>query len=253
MTQIAAQCYTIRTLTKDKDQTKDALTKLAKIGYKAVEGGSTMGGYSTPELKSLLGGLGITMIGTGCGLDQLKASPKKVADDAKSIGATSVMFSGSRESFETVDGIKALAAVLAPAAKALASEGITFLYHNHDHEFTTHGGKSGHRILSEEAPNIQFEVDVHWVARGGGEPTAVLKALKGRVGMVHAKDLSYVPGKGAWFRAVGEGNLNWPGIIEAGKASGAKAFIVEQDDCLDRNPLDCLEVSYKNLRSWGLS
>ncbi|MDR2569543.1 MAG: hypothetical protein LBD23_04495 [Oscillospiraceae bacterium] len=43
-----------------------------------------------------------------------------------------------------------------------------------------------------------------------------------------------------------EGNLNWPGIIDAAKFAGVKSAMVEQDDCYGTDPFDCLRTSYEN-------
>ena len=51
--------------------------------------------------------------------------------------------------------------------------------------------------------------------------------------------------------AVGEGNLNFPGIIKKLNDLGtAKYALVEQDVC-PRDPFDCLRVSRENLLRYG--
>ena len=50
---------------------------------------------------------------------------------------------------------------------------------------------------------------------------------------------------------VGEGNLNWPAILNACRESGVAWYAVEQDIC-QRDPFDSLAISYRNLKAWGL-
>jgi sugar phosphate isomerase/epimerase len=50
---------------------------------------------------------------------------------------------------------------------------------------------------------------------------------------------------------VGEGNLNWHGILKACKDADVKWYIVEQDTC-QRDPFDSLAISLHNLQSMGL-
>ena len=45
---------------------------------------------------------------------------------------------------------------------------------------------------------------------------------------------------------VGEGNLDWDGIIPACVAAGVEWYAVEQDDYLS-DPFDCLRSSYEYL------
>lgn len=51
---------------------------------------------------------------------------------------------------------------------------------------------------------------------------------------------------------VGEGNLNWPGILAACKEAGVKWYCVEQDKC-QRDPFESLAISLRNLKEMGLN
>jgi sugar phosphate isomerase/epimerase len=50
---------------------------------------------------------------------------------------------------------------------------------------------------------------------------------------------------------VGEGNLNWPRILDAAKKAGVEWYIVEQDIC-ERDPFDSLKISLENLKAMGI-
>jgi sugar phosphate isomerase/epimerase len=50
---------------------------------------------------------------------------------------------------------------------------------------------------------------------------------------------------------VGEGNLNWPAILQACREAGVEWYIVEQDIC-QRDPLESLGISLRNLQAMGL-
>jgi sugar phosphate isomerase/epimerase len=78
---------------------------------------------------------------------------------------------------------------------------------------------------------------------GGADVCKTLSKLKGRVGCVHLKDFATVYnsekqeflGK---FAPVGDGNLDFKGIIQTLKESGTEYYLVEQDDAV--NYPDCL-------------
>ncbi|MEZ5200811.1 MAG: hypothetical protein R2742_05640 [Micropruina glycogenica] len=49
----------------------------------------------------------------------------------------------------------------------LAAEGITLAYHNHHVDFAKHDGETLFDIVRRVSPTLHFEIDVHWVQRGG--------------------------------------------------------------------------------------
>jgi sugar phosphate isomerase/epimerase len=53
------------------------------------------------------------------------------------------------------------------------------------------------------------------------------------------------------FAEIGEGNLDFNGIIEQSLSSGAKYLLIEQDDQYGRDPFDCLATSRDNLIRLG--
>ena len=157
-------------------------------------------------------------------------------------------------------------------ASRLAEAGIGLYYHNHHIEFARYDGRYVLDIIRERAPLMRFELDVHWIHRGGKDPVSVLKDYAGLVDLVHLKDyrISHIPeddfrsvlngDREAFRRAfrevvqfaeVGEGNLDFPAIIEQSLASGAKYLLIEQDEQYGRTSFDCLATSRDNLVRLG--
>jgi sugar phosphate isomerase/epimerase len=157
-------------------------------------------------------------------------------------------------------------------ASRLAEADIGLYYHNHHIEFAKYDGKYILDIIRERAPLMRFELDVHWIHRGGKDPVTLLKDYAGLVDLVHLKDyrIGHMPDDAfqsllegdrkafmAAFRGVvqfaeiGEGNLDFPAIIEQSLSSGAKYLLIEQDDQYGRTPFDCLATSRDNLIRLG--
>jgi sugar phosphate isomerase/epimerase len=157
-------------------------------------------------------------------------------------------------------------------AARLAEAGIGLYYHNHHVEFARYDGKYILDIIRERAPLMRFELDVHWIHRGGQDPVSVLRDYAGLVDLVHLKDYrigqlpadafeslqsgDYQAFMGAFlgvvqFAEVGEGNLDFKAIIEQSLSSGAKYLLIEQDDQYGRDPFDCLATSRHNLIRLG--
>jgi sugar phosphate isomerase/epimerase len=83
----------------------------------------------------------------------------------------------------------------------------------------------------------------------------MLKQNAGRVPLVHLKDkakgtpVMYEEAKaGKAFREVGAGVLDFPAILKAAAAAGAKHYFVEQDQT-PGDPVASLKQSYQYLRS----
>ena len=159
-------------------------------------------------------------------------------------------------------------------AVMLKEEGIDLYYHNHHVEFTRYNGELLLDIMRENAPHLGFELDIHWIHRGGQDPIKFIKKYAGAVRLLHLKDYRVgelpVPEGGInvtdraaimefmkmftgniEFAEVGEGTLDIAGCIEAGLESGAEFFLVEQDNCYGRDPIDCLKTSRENLIKLG--
>ena len=75
-------------------------------------------------------------------------------------------------------------------AARLAEQGIGLYYHNHHVEFAKYDGTYILDIIRKRAPLMRFELDVHWIHRGGQGPGERSQGLcrSGGPGPVHLKD-----------------------------------------------------------------
>lgn len=157
-------------------------------------------------------------------------------------------------------------------AARLQERGIGLIYHNHHFEFAKYGQEYLLDIIAERAPLMGIELDVHWIHRGGLNPTKTIRKYGNRVALVHLKDyrIGQLPAEAfaalskgdeapihdavaniVQFAEVGEGSLDFPSIIDESIAVGAQYLLVEQDEHYGRTPLDCLTTSYENLVELG--
>ena len=153
-------------------------------------------------------------------------------------------------------------------AAKLKEEGIDLYYHNHHVEFVRYDGKYLLDIIKDNTKNIGFELDTHWIHRGGEEPVSFIKKYAGRIRLLHLKDyrIGEVQMPQGEFNAktfmdafngivqfaeVGEGTLPIKDCIEAGLAGGSEYLPTEPDDCYGRAPFDSLKISHDNLVKLG--
>ena len=155
-------------------------------------------------------------------------------------------------------------------AAKLKEEGIDLYYHNHHVEFVRYDGKYLLDIIKDNTKNIGFELDTHWIHRGGEEPVSFIKKYAGRIRLLHLKDyrigeVKMPEGKfdaktfmdaftgAVQFAEVGEGTLPIKACIEAGLEGGSEYFLIEQDDCYGRDPFESLKISRDNLIKMGFA
>ncbi len=157
-----------------------------------------------------------------------------------------------REERESADTWSAFAAEASEVAKAMAGHGLVFVYHNHSRELEKFGDRTALEILLEDgAPEyFMFEPDTYWLQHGGASSVAWLRLMGSRAPVVHFKDMA-MRGREQLFAEIGEGNLDWPGILEACEEIGAEYYIVEQDTC-QRDPFESLAISFENLKAMGV-
>ncbi|GAB3601596.1 sugar phosphate isomerase/epimerase family protein [Microbacterium tumbae] len=258
----------------------EAFRRTTQIGYRVSELSQIpLTPETVTELERARGELGVEYCALSAALtagginDSLEDDFDKIVADARTLGAGLV-----RIGMLPIPALRSLDAVLDfcrradAAAVRLADEGIALYYHNHHIEFAKIDGRYLLEIIAENSPHVGIELDAHWIARGGLDPARVIAEYAGRVRMVHLKDYrigwpddaaidAFERGdQAAWgaawtgavqFAEVGEGNLDWPGIITQSIASGAEFLLVEQDDLYGRTVWEALETSHRNLVGLG--
>ena len=258
--QLAAQLYTLREYLKNPKDIARTMKRVRKLGYEHAQI-SGLGPIEDDELRKIMDDAGVKPIGAHIGLDLFQNELSSVVKTCHVLGIGYVAIPWMpADSITTATAWKKAARDFSRLGKTLRAEGIILQYHNHAFEFQKYGGrkgiggKTGLEILYENSDPqyLQAEIDVAWVARGGGDPAEWCRNMKGRLDQVHIKDFAMLNAEPNWTEA-GEGNLNMPAILKACKAAGVKDYIVEQDTCvLTQNPFRSLEISYNNLQAMGL-
>lgn len=149
-----------------------------------------------------------------------------------------------------IDMWKRMGAMLNERAAALKPYGIAVGYHNHNMEFRPQGGTTGWDVLLHELdPDLVFiELDLGWVAAAGHDPVAELDRLKGRVKMVHVKDIKASTQPNFALQQdpaeVGLGKLDWKHILPACQAAGVEHYYVEQEPPFVRDRFASMKLSH---------
>jgi sugar phosphate isomerase/epimerase len=240
---LSVQLYTVREhLASDW---RGTLEKVKNLGIPYVE---IAGMYdrSAEEWRKTLDELGLKASGSHIGLDQYDNDLDGVVATAQTIGFNQVIVPWIGEDQYGAGWDKFAEKMNAIGAKVKA-KGLKLAYHNHAFEFKNDGLDLFYRTANPDL--VAAELDLAWVAIGGGDPVAWIKKLGSRVSALHLKD--YDPqAKPQWVPA-GTGKVDLKGCVEAGKAAGVEFGIIE----LDESPGDSLQAvaqSAAYLQSLGL-
>ena len=195
----------------------------------------------------MLDEFGLKCVATHRPWKKLVSETKEEIEFHKTLGCDYVAIGGIAGDFgQAPDDFRRFNTAAEPVIRELKEAGIRFGVHNHAHEFIKFDGRHPFDVWVEEGgPDLMLEIDTYWVLEAGIDPAGLLHRCGGRIPIIHVKDREVVR-EGPRMAAIGEGNMDWPGIIAVGDAGGVESYVVEQDVC-PRDPFDCLGSSFEYL------
>ena len=266
---VAVQVYSVRE--EAKTDLLGTLKEIKKMGYDGVEFAGLYGN-DPAEIKKMCEQVGLIPISAHVPYADMVADPKGVLSKYATIGckfvAVPYLVPEDRPDGGRFDEVIKNIEMLGKEAKAL---GIQLLYHNHDFEFMTIGGKYALDILYESVPAeyLQTELDVCWVNVGGENPADYIRKYTGRSPVVHLKDFVGEKSEDMYeligldekkpkrpanfeFRPVGSGMQDFPAILAAAEDAGATWVVVEQDKpSMGLTPMESIAKSREYLKTLG--
>ena len=224
---IGVELYTVRSeMARDVGAT---LTRVAQIGYREVE----FAGYfnwDPAKLRATLDANGLTSPSAHVAIEILERDFATSAAAAKVIGhETLIVPSLNTRTLTTTDAWKAVAARFNLLGAKARDAGLRFAFHNHAAEPTPmHGTRPYDVLLGETDPKlVDFQMDLYWMIKAGGDPIAYFASNPGRFTSVHVKDATAAPELA--MRDVGAGAVDWRRIFASRAIAGIKHFLVEHD------------------------
>jgi sugar phosphate isomerase/epimerase len=246
---LVAQLFTVRDYCTNLEDFTRSMEKIAKIGYGGIQA-SGIGPMDPKDVRRVCDEFGLKIVVTHRPFEEFIGKKLEQTIEMHDILGCAYPGIGSMPGNlypRTKDGYAAFGQVLAGVCSRLPDR-MHLVYHNHNFEFCRFDGKTGHEILFENAGDkLMAELDTFWITAGGAEPSAYIRRFKDRLDVIHLKDYGVNENGERKMREVGEGNENWPAILDAVAYSNVKYLAVEQDDCNGADPFDCLATSFKNL------
>jgi sugar phosphate isomerase/epimerase len=238
---IGLQLWSIRR-SLDADDLRTTFDRVRRLGIRQVEAAGLQRRARIPVREALfaadLACRSIHADYEGFVGDQLPG----ILGEASGLGATTVVcpwIPHDEKTGLTRDVALRACDVLNAAGRVAATRGMRVAYHCHGYEFVpSPEGTLLDTIARHTDPaHVFFEVDVFWAKAGGADPAQVIASLAGRVPMLHIKDMRrdlVLPPASSTAPddadvVAGTGQLDFPSILRAARASGTEILYVEDE------------------------
>lgn len=238
---IGVQLWTIREHLGTEEQITESFKKLKDLGYDTVQ----TAGCAVPFeiFGACAQKAGLEIVGTH---DDMELMYNDFDTALKNHQALNTKLMGIGGSFltETADVKEIIRKANAIGENAI-KHGMKFTYHHHSHEFTRNADNLRPIDLLIDGLNPEttsFVADTYWLQHAGADVCQWLEKLSGRIDILHLKDMAVTADNKPFFTEIGNGNLNWDGIMAAAEKAGVKYYVVEEDFC-PGEPFESLKMS----------
>ncbi|GLR71882.1 sugar phosphate isomerase/epimerase family protein [Agaribacter marinus] len=232
---ISVQLWSVR---KDVEADfKGTLTRLANMGFDAVEFAGNFGPYENDAkgLRKFLDELGLEVSGAHVKFGLLKNSnAHELMQFLSDIGTPIAIIPGDGRSANP-EKLAEFTAELALYAKKLAEYGIKIGYHNHAYEFEDYKVLDGKMatfweyVTANTPKNVVMQMDIGWVNYAGKDPNAIIKRYPNRTLTSHIKIRT--KGNTGIDTIIGDDNFDWVALIsDMRKHGGTEWLVVEQEE-----------------------
>jgi sugar phosphate isomerase/epimerase len=210
---------------------------IARSGFTNVETFGPL--YDDVEAtKRMLDAHALTARSGHFSVEMVETQTDRVVEIARRLGIEIVVapYLTPAERPATVEGWKALGARMLAIREPLSAAGLRFAWHNHDFEFQplADGSLPIEHILGDR---LLWEADLAWVVRGGADPHRWIERYRGRIPLVHVKDIAPAGEKrdeDGWAD-VGTGTVGWTELWPLCVAAGVEIMVAEHDNPNDFN------------------
>lgn len=258
MKKFGLQLYSVRDKMQENEQgVRDAFKELGKMGYTVAQTAGTYDFIAPEKFAQYAHEAGIEICGTHYDWNRIRNDVEGTVAYHKALGTTNVGIGGMPgDARGSVEALHAFIDEFNACAQKYAKYGMKLTYHNHSFEFKKlDDGRTlfDHLVDGFDPVNVSFVLDVYWLQHGGADIRETIERLKGRVDILHIKDMEachhyVIPGTEyavdiPFITEIGAGNINFKSIIPLAEACGVKYFVVEDDRAVDVGSYDAVRRS----------
>lgn len=251
--QIGAQLYTVRAFTQNEKDLGRTLERIAAMGYENVQL-SAVGPIAPQRIRALCDANGLRIVLTHNSDQKFLTAVDDLIEEHQIYGCRYIGLGGMNEKYRAADWLAHFAQDFEGPARKIRDAGMLFMYHNHAFEFARlPDGRTLMDALLSDMPEELMGVtaDTYWLQFAGVDVNDWIRKHASRLPCVHLKDLAPF-GFEARMAAVGQGNINFPAILDTLSQNGVTEYaLVEQDNCYGESAFGCLEKSRRCLRELG--
>ena len=235
---VGLQLYSLRHIFQ-KGDVHGTLAMVRQWGFTDVE---VAGFYdlAPADYVAALKKAGLRAASIGGGYEQLRDDADGVIRNAQAVGANYVMTAWiPHERPFSRDVAQRAAEHFNEWGRKLKDAGLRFAYHVHGYEFQPGADGTLFDLIAKntDPAMVAFEMDVFWVARGGGDPAALFRTYPGRFPLTHLKDIR----KGTLLCdptgtepdetsvVLGQGMIDWPGVLAEANRQGTRYHFIEDE------------------------
>nr|MBQ4318826.1 sugar phosphate isomerase/epimerase [Clostridia bacterium] len=241
------QLSSIKKYMQTEADVRTSLARLAEIGYRTAQ--LQWHGMDIPvsAVANALKDCGITAVSVQDYTHVVLDDPDYYISLADACQFTDITISGIPSEELTADGIRRFAERISPFHRRLTAEGRTLSFHPRWQELVDIDGKTVlERLLEESDPAIKVLPDVNHIVRAGYDTPAFIASLKGRISMLHAKDMTDANREASHLTPVGQGCVDWKPILTAAADAGVRYVFAEQESW-DKDAFLCMRESFEYL------
>lgn len=252
MKEFGIQIYSVRDHLTTEEDIIACYKEIKEMGYSHIHTASYHN-FPATFLKEAADKFGLTYCGTHYSWDKICNDIEGTIEEHKALGTTNIGIGGMpADARNSIEALEAFIAKFNELAAIYNKHGFKLTYHNHSFEFVKlEDGKTlfDHLVEGFDPKTTSFVLDTHWVQHGGADVRATIERLKGRIDILHIKDMeachkttyntiTVVDGEpqikkitvsAPAITEIGAGNINFKDIIPLAEKCGVKYFVVEDD------------------------
>lgn len=245
---LGAQFYSLRKRAETPEGIESCFRAMKAIGYEVAQM-SAIGPIEPERLRDISLAYQMPITCTHSPLDRIVDDTDALIREHKIYGCPVIGLGGmSAEYKQGLEGVRAFLKLVREPMKRIADAGLRFAYHNHAFEFCADDGSDIFEVLLEEAPDLNFILDVYWVAYAGRDPLAYIRRIgEKRMTNIHFKDMKSAP-RGP-ICPCGDGVIDFAPIATLCEQLGIENALVEQDNAPELgDEFEQMASSFRHLR-----